>query len=512
MKETVFAFGLAAALFAGCLASVASAQSSWWKTYGDSLSDIGNAVLQTAEGGYVIGGSTASFGAGVTDVYLVKTNATGEEVWAEVWGDSMPDGGNSVCQIADSGYVVAGYTGSYGAGGHDVWLIRTDAEGDTVWTRTYGGGNGEQGNSVAPTADGGYIVTGYTWSFGAGVADVYLIKTNAAGDTDWTRTYGGTSGDEGLSVQQTVDGGYIVAGVTHSIGAGIADVYLIKTNAAGDTDWTRTYGGTSGDEGLSVQQTVDGGYIVAGVTHSIGAGIADVYLIKTNAAGDTDWTRTYGGTSNDEGHSVRQTADSGYIIAGYTSSFGAGSQDLYLIKTNASGDTVWTRTFGGNLRDWGNSVQPMAGGGYVIAGVTRSFGAGGQDLYLIRTDASGDTVWTRTFGGTGNDAGNSVQSTGDGGWVIAGSTTSFGAGNSDVYLIKTDADGFVGLAEKSLQPQVRSRRFEPTVVGSLPRGAIAFDAMGRRVLHPIPGIYFVREEPQASGHGPQAARRVAVKR
>ncbi|MBM3330729.1 hypothetical protein FJY68_02615 [candidate division WOR-3 bacterium] len=460
MKETVFAFGLAAALFAGCLASVASAQSSWWKTYGDSLSDIGNAVLQTAEGGYVIGGSTASFGAGVTDVYLVKTNATGEEVWAEVWGDSMPDGGNSVCQIADSGYVVAGYTGSYGAGGHDVWLIRTDAEGDTVWTRTYGGGNGEQGNSVAPTADGGYIVTGYTWSFGAGVADVYLIKTNAAGDTDWTRTYGGTSGDEGLSVQQTVDGGYIVAGVTHSIGAGIADVYLIKTNAAGDTDWTRTYGGTS----------------------------------------------------NDEGHSVRQTADSGYIIAGYTSSFGAGSQDLYLIKTNASGDTVWTRTFGGNLRDWGNSVQPMAGGGYVIAGVTRSFGAGGQDLYLIRTDASGDTVWTRTFGGTGNDAGNSVQSTGDGGWVIAGSTTSFGAGNSDVYLIKTDADGFVGLAEKSLQPQVRSRRFEPTVVGSLPRGAIAFDAMGRRVLHPIPGIYFVREEPQASGHGPQAARRVAVKR
>ena len=452
MKGKVFARGLVILLFASCLASIASAQSSWWRTYGDSLADNGYAVRQTADGGYIIGGSTASFGAGVTDVYLVKTNATGGEVWAGVWGDTMEDGGSSVRQTADSGYIIAGYTGSYGAGGHDVWLIKTNAQGDTVWTRTYGGGSGDQGNSVAPTADGGYIIAGYTWSFGAGNADVYLVKTNATGDTAWTRAYGGTSEDEGYSVQQTADGGYIVAGVTHSFGAGIADVYLIKTNAGGGTVWTRTYGGTS----------------------------------------------------NDEGYSVQQTADSGYIIVGYTSSFGAGSQDVYLIKTNAAGDTLWTRTFGGNLRDWGNSVQQVAGGGYVITGATRSFGAGGQDLYLIKTNASGDTVWTRTFGGIGNDEGSSVQQTGDGGWVVAGSTTSFGAGNADVYLIKTDAGGYVGVAEEISQPQARSRKLEPTVVRNLPQGAVAFDAMGRRVLHAKPGICFVREA--------QAIRKVVLAR
>ena len=456
MGEKVFARGLIVALFAGCAASIAFAQSSWWRTYGDSLADNGCAVQQTADGGYIIAGSTASFGAGVTDVYLVKTSATGAEVWAGVWGDTMVDGGSSVQQTADSGYIVAGHTSSFGAGNADVYLIKTNAQGGTVWTRTYGGGSGDRGNSVALTADGGYIITGYTWSFGAGNADVYLVKVNSSGDTVWTRTFGGTSDDEGYSVQQTTDGGYIVAGVTNSYGAGIADVYLVKTNATGGTIWTRTYGGAS----------------------------------------------------NDEGYSVRQTADSGYIIAGYTSSFGAGSQDVYLIKTNAAGDTVWTRTFGANLRDWGNSVQPVAGGGYLIAGATRSFGAGGQDLYLIKTNSSGDTVWTRTFGGTGNDEGSSIQPTGDGGWVVAGSTTSFGAGNADVYLIKTDASGYVGVAEESFEPQVRSRKLEPTVVRSLPRGAVAFDAMGRRVLRAKPGIYFVRDA-QAQA---QAVRKVVVTR
>jgi hypothetical protein len=460
VKGKVCISGLVVVLFASCLASVAFAQASWWRTFGDSLADYGYEVRLTSDSGYVIGGLTASFGAGITDVYLVKTNATGEEVWAGTWGDTMEDGGNSVRQTADSGYIIAGYTGSFGAGGHDVYLIRTNAAGDTAWTRTYGGTRGDAGNSVATTGDGGCIVTGYTWSFGAGNADVYLVKTDAAGDTAWTRAYGGTSGDEGYSVQQTADGGYIVVGVTNSFGAGNADVYLLKTNAAGDTAWTRTYGGTSGDGGYSVQQT----------------------------------------------------ADSGYIIAGYTSSFGAGNHDVYLIKTDAAGDTVWTRTYGGNLRDWGNSVQQTAGGGYMITGATRSSGAGAQDVWLLKTDAAGDTAWTRTYGGTGNDEGNSVQPAADGGWVIAGSTTSFGAGGADVYLIKADTNGYVGVAEESFKPQARSRRLEPTVVPSLPQGAVAFDAMGRRALPARPGIYFVRDEPQASSHKPQAVRKFVVAR
>jgi len=208
--------------------------------------------------------------------------------------------------------------------------------------------------------------------------------------TSWWRTYGGTGSDYGYSVQQTLDGGYIVAGSTGSFGAGGGDFYLIKTDASGDALWTRIYGGTGYDYGYSVQQTLDGGYIIAGYTQSSGAGSYDVYLIKTSASGDTLWTRTYGGADGDGGFSVQQTSDTGYIITGYTYSFGAESTDVYLIKTDASGDTLWTRTYGGTGYDYGRSVRQTLDGGYIIAGYTHSFGAGCDDVYLIKTDANGN--------------------------------------------------------------------------------------------------------------------------
>ncbi len=167
-------------------------------------------------------------------------------------------------------------------------------------------------------------------------------------DTLWTKAFGGTNEDYGRSVQETSDGGYIIAGYTKSFGAGSYDVYLIKTDANGDTTWTKTYGGSNIDQGYSVEQTSDGGYIIAGNSKSFGAGLDDVYLIKTDANGDTTWTKTYGGSNIDQGYSVEQTSDGGYIIAGYTKSFGAGSYDVYLIKTDANGDTTWTKTYGGS--------------------------------------------------------------------------------------------------------------------------------------------------------------------
>ncbi len=342
----------------------------------------------------------------------------------------------------------------------DVYLIKTDAGGDTLWTRTYGGSDADGGYSVQQTSDGGYIIAGATYSFGAGDYDVYLIKTDASGDTLWERTYGGTDYDIGFSVQQTSDGGYIIAGATSPFSAGTQDVYLIKTDASGDTLWTRTYGGPGDDMGVSVQQTSDGGYIIAGTTNSFGAGEGDVYLIKTDASGDTLWTRTYGGTAYDAAFSVQQTSDGGYIITGQTFSFGAGffQDDVYLIKTDASGDTLWTKTYGGKSSDSGSSVQQTSDGGYIIAGMTEHFIAAilqlirgdvdfdvtNYDVYLIKTDAGGDALWTRTYGGTILDEGVSVQQTSDGGYIIAGSTNSFGAGGDDFYLIKTDAEGGVG--------------------------------------------------------------------
>ena len=255
------------------------------------------------------------------------------------------------------------------------------------------------------------------------------------------KTFGGTGFELGTSVVQTNDGGYVVAGYTDSFGAGGFDVYLIKTDAAGDTLWTRTYGGANSDHGTSVVQANDGGYFVAGYTESFGAGEADVYLIRTDAAGDTLWTRTFGGAESDYGHSLVQTDDGGCAIAGRTESFGSGGTDFYLIKTDASGDTLWTKTFGGTDRDSGFSVVQTADGGYVVAGLTESFGAGRADVYLIKTDASGDTLWSRTYGLTGSEWGFSVIQTNDGGYVVAGETASSGAGGSDVYLLKLDADG-----------------------------------------------------------------------
>jgi len=176
-----------------------------------------------------------------------------------------------------------------------------------------------------------------TYSFGAGGGDVFLIKTDANGNVQWAKTYGGTSRDEAYSVQQTSDGEYIVAGVTYSFGAGGGDVFLIKTDANGNVQWAKTYGGTNGDSAYSVQQTSDGGYMVAGVTYSFGAGGGDVFLIKINASGNLQWAKTYGGTSRDEAYSVQQTSDGGYIVAGRTQSFGAGGGDVFLIKTDANG-------------------------------------------------------------------------------------------------------------------------------------------------------------------------------
>jgi len=361
-----------------------------------------------------------------------------------IGGTSEDDGGNSVQQASDSGYVIAGFTDSFGAGNDDVYLIKTTANGDILWAKTFGGPSNDEGNSVQQTTDGGYIVAGTTRSFGAGNQDIYLIKTTANGDTLWSKTFGGTNEDVGSSVQQTADGGFIIAGYTRSFGAGSEDVYLIKTTANGDTLWTKTFGGTDTDWGYSVQQTADGGYIIAGETYSFGVGNSNVFLIKTTSNGFTLWTKTFGGTNYDCGYSVQQTADGGYIVAGMTWSFGVGSSDVYLIKTNANGDILWTKTYGGTSDEYCYSVQQTSNGGYIVAGMSSSFGAGNWDIYIIRSNVNGDTLWTKTYGGGAWDYSYSVEQTADGGYIIAGDMLGSSAGSCNVYLIKTDSIGDSG--------------------------------------------------------------------
>jgi hypothetical protein len=276
------------------------------------------------------------------------------------------------------------------------------------------------------------------------VSLVAIFTEYAHAQVRFARTYGGTSYEHAYSVQQTSDGGYIVAGFTNSFGAGGWDAFLIKTDAYGNVQWTKTYGGWNQDEARSVQQTSDGGYIVAGYTHSFGAGAKDFFLIKTDAFGNVQWAKTYGGGSHDYAYSVQQTSDGGYIVAGETYSFGAGYYDIFLIKTDANGNIIWAKTYGGTGNDWAYSLQQISGGGYILAGLTNSFGAGGSDIFLINTDANGNIIWAKTYGGTGNDWAYSLQQISDGGYILAGLTNSFGAGDYDIFLIKTDANGNIG--------------------------------------------------------------------
>ena len=368
-------------------------------------------------------------------IVLFAQAVSAQVSFERTYGGANGDVGYSIMPATDGGYVVAGYTGSYGAGSNDVYVIRTDASGDTLWTRTYGGSDSDEGNDVIAAHDAGYMVLGWTRSFGAGDQDIYLIKIDASGDTLWTRTYGGPNQDGGESIARTPDGGYIIVGSTYSFNAnGGRDAYLIKIDANGDTLWTKMYGRGGWDRAFSVAVTSDDGLIITGYSETSRLESArDVYLLRTDSNGDTLWTRTYGGGNRDLGGKVLTTGDGGYFISGYTQSFGAGGVDFYAIKTDASGDTTWTRTYGGPADDFG-WTSVVGNNGYFLVGRTESFGAGDFDVYLISIDDSGNLLDTWTFGGSGYDAGNELTFV-DSAVTLAGPTASFGAGNHDVYLI-----------------------------------------------------------------------------
>lgn len=363
------------------------------------------------------------------------------------YGGSGEDIGWCVQQTSDNGYIITGYTKSFGAGDRDLYLVKTDSLGDILWTQVYGDSNRDWGEHAEQTLDGGYIIVGGTYSYGAGDSDVYLLKTDSLGDTLWTHTYGDWDYDKGNCVRQTSDLGYIIVGTFYSQSS-YGDVYILKTDSLGDTLWTRIYGEVNKDEwGSSIQETPDGGYIIVG---GYGGAVRDLLLLKVDSLGDTLWIRTYGDAGDEWGACIEHTFDGGYIIAGGTNSYGAGHSDIWVIKIDTTGDTLWTQTYGGSSYEWGYSVQQTLDSGYIIAGWTDSFGFGYWDVFLIRADTIGDTLWTRTFGGAYWDRGHFVRQTSDLGYIVVGYTSSFGSGNCDVYLIKTDSEGTAGIEERDM--------------------------------------------------------------
>jgi len=373
----------------------------------------------------------------------IATETAPEVEWDKTFGGSSYDYAHSVQQTIDGGYILAGYTLSFGAGNWDFWLIKTDSNGNKEWDKTFGESECELARSVQQTTDKGYIIAGYTQSFGAREC-VWLIKTDLDGNMEWDKTFGSSLDDRAYSVQQTIDGGYILAGTTsetlqNQSGNVDSDALLIKTDSNGNKEWTKTFGGSELDAAHSVQQTIDGGYILAGHTKSFGAHGSNFWLIKTDLKGNKEWDKTFGDYAEDQAYSVQQTFDGGYILAGYTTGL-----DFWLVKTDSDGNKEWDKTFKGGVYQAGYqkawSVQQTSDNGYIMAGYTYSLGEW-NDFWLIKTDQKGNTEWDKILGGPLDDKAYSVQQTIDGGYILAGYTQSFGAGNSDVWLIKLKGDG-----------------------------------------------------------------------
>jgi regulation of enolase protein 1 (concanavalin A-like superfamily) len=351
-------------------------------------SDESYCVVQTDDGGYVMSGAIWTSDDAGFDIALMKVSETGDKLWVKTYGIGFMNMeiGYGLTKTTDGGFMVCGGTDGFTGSDDDMWIIRTDENGDSLWSRTFGGENQEYAHTVIQTNEGGFLVAGSTNSFGAGFDDVYIVKTDENGMEQWSKTYGTQSGDVAYSVQQTTDGGYIFGGSTN----GYSDGYIIKTDVNGDSLWTRTFGGPPTDEFFSIKQTDDGGYVAGGSTMTTGAGNYDFWMVKLGTNGEMEWEKTYGGEEKDKAWSLIQSNDGGYFIAGFTESYAQAEEDegVFLVKTNANGDTLWTRTYGGAHNDGAHFAIQTIDGGYAVTGYTYVIGEQ-FNFYLIKTNGDG---------------------------------------------------------------------------------------------------------------------------
>ena len=367
--------------------------------------------------------------------------------WEKAIGGANFDEAISLVQTSDGGYAIAGTTQSYGKGGYDVYIAKLNSVGTLQWTKTVGGINTDVGFSIIQSRDKGYAISGYTNSFTSGYYEAYIIKLDSTGNLKWTKTVGGTLDphEYAYSIIQTKDGGFVGAG--SGIENGSQGAYYFKLDSLGNLKWTKILGVVPANPSLnelfySATNTFDGGFAFAGYANGWGYGYVNYcYVVKTDSLGNVKWASSIGGTSGNYAHSIKQTNDTGYIVAGYTSSYGSGGNDVYIIKLDASGNLKWTRTVGGSGDDLGWSVVQTNDRGYLVAGYTNSYGTGGYDVYLIRLDSAGTLLWTKTIGGTSDDYGYALIKTKDGGFALSGRTNSYGNGNGDVFFVKLDVFG-----------------------------------------------------------------------
>ncbi len=450
-----------------------------------------------------------------------------DTLWTRAYGSPGIEEAFSVKQTSDSGYIIAGHTRVGIGSSPDVYLVKTDADGDTLWTGRYDWGESNSYYTVMQTSDGGYVVVGSHGELVIPNYDVYtvIMKTDSLGGEVWTQTFGeGNYSTDfwAYDAVQTDDGGFAVSGRLYST---TSEVLLIKTDSLGGEEWSRTY--PNGSYGWSVMQTNDGGFVVVGVTSSSFPGGTNFYMVKTDANGDSIWTRSYGGDGNEKAYSVVQTDNGGYILAGYTDSFGAGAWDFYVVKTRDIGDTLWSRTYGGVANDVAYQIRQVSDGGYIMAGYEVSNVTWEYNQRVIKIDGDGEVEWGAVYGGGSDDEAYDVVQTSDGGYIVAGFTASYGAGDRDFYVVKIGPDEPSGMPlagtdvlpiEYVLHPAYPNPfNAQATIRYDVPVnrvvGIAVFDVLGRKVVTLIDeeagvgryqvmwdagdlpsGVYFVRME------------------
>jgi len=365
-------------------------------------------------------------------------------MWSQAYGGTSADASTSLVQTADGGYALVGFTQSFGAGGSDAWLVKTNAYGNMEWNKTYGTESDEDALSLIQTSDGGYAFAGSLakgnnpWSMDY---DAWLVKTGKTGNVEWSKTYGGTGSDSFASLIQTTDGAFVLAGSTTSYGAGEKDFWLVKTDSSGRVEWNRTYGGPGAEiSPYGLVQTAEGGFALAGQSFPQGGVYCDSWFVKTDRYGNMEWSKTYGGARMDYSTSLVQTTDGGFGLAGCSDSFGAGGYDFWLIKTDSDGNAKWNRTYGTENQDTNPSLVQTLDGGFALAGYTNPDLA---DLMLVRTDGSGNILWNQTYPGQAISGLPSLVQALDGGFALAGARGFRSANSDDFWLVKTNEFGAV---------------------------------------------------------------------
>lgn len=356
---------------------------------GGTRLDRGIFINPMSDGGYAAVGFTQSFGAGGEDVYLVRTDAAGEVLWSNTYGGAREDNGWSVHETED-GLIIAGFTQSFGAGGFDCYLIQTDTLSEEQWSNTFGGTGNDRCWAMLILDDGGFVLLGETTSFGNGAEDCYLIKIDADGNEVWSTTFGGTRADRCFSLAQVDDGGFMLAGQTFSEGAGNRDAFVIRTDQDGNELWSQTFGGRDSDVAHWISKTSEGNFFVTGYTSSFAESGEAPYLHKINADGELNWTKVIQLEASTRAITGEQTTDGGFIVGGFTSNTRPSS--AVLVKVDESGELEWTKDFFSTSsgQSLGYTVRATSDGGSVLTGHTSVDGSGGFDLFILKLDSNGE--------------------------------------------------------------------------------------------------------------------------